>query len=77
MGSRPLGKGWRTLSNKLIMKGKIDKFLGYFISKKLSVFIVASFFVGFGMIESTEWVNVAVLYIGGQSVVDAVAKLRK
>ena len=59
------------------MKGKIDKFLGYFISKKLSVFIVASFFVGFGMIESTEWVNVAVLYIGGQAVVDAVAKLRK
>jgi hypothetical protein len=59
------------------MKGKIDKFLGYFVSKKLSVFIVASFFVGFGMIQSTEWVNVAVLYIGGQAVVDAVAKLRK
>jgi len=64
-------------SNRLIMKGKIDKFLGYFISKKLSVFIVASFFVGFGMIASTEWVDVAVLYIGGQAVVDAVAKLRK
>jgi len=70
-------KGRRTFSNRLIMKGKIDKFLGYFISKKLSVFIVASFFVGFGMIESTEWVDVAVLYIGGQAVVDAVAKLRK
>lgn len=59
------------------MKGKIDKFLGYFISKKLSVFIVASFFVGFGMIDSTEWVNVSLIYIGGQSVIDAVAKLRK
>ena len=59
------------------MKGKIDNFLGYFISKKLSVFIVASFFVGFGMIQSTEWVDVAVLYIGGQAVVDAVAKIRK
>jgi len=59
------------------MKGKIDNFLGYFISKKLSVFIVASFFVGFGMIQSSEWVDVAVLYIGGQAVVDAVAKLRK
>ena len=58
-------------------KGKIDKFLGYFVSKKLSVFIVASFFVGFGMIESTEWVNVSLIYIGGQSVIDAVAKLRK
>tara|TARA_R110000787_G_scaffold247909_1_gene353427 strand:- start:10 stop:189 length:180 start_codon:yes stop_codon:yes gene_type:complete len=59
------------------MKGKIDKFLGYFISKKLSVFIVASFFVGFGMIASSEWVNVSLIYIGGQSVIDAVAKLRK
>ena len=59
------------------MKAKVDKFLGYFISKKLSVFIVASFFVGFGMIESTEWVNVSLIYIGGQSVIDAVAKLRK
>tara|TARA_R110000824_G_C14994624_1_gene655557 strand:- start:485 stop:664 length:180 start_codon:yes stop_codon:yes gene_type:complete len=59
------------------MKAKVDKFLGYFVSKKLSVFIVASFFVGFGMIESTEWVNVSLIYIGGQSVIDAVAKLRK
>tara|TARA_R110000772_G_C13135581_1_gene423381 strand:- start:584 stop:763 length:180 start_codon:yes stop_codon:yes gene_type:complete len=59
------------------MRGKLDKFLGYFVSKKLSVFIVASFFVGFGMIESTEWVNISLIYIGGQSVIDAVAKLRK
>ena len=59
------------------MKGKIDKFLGYFVSKKLSVFIIASFFVGFGMIQSTEWVNISLIYIGGQSVIDAVAKLRK
>lgn len=59
------------------MKAKIDEFLGYFVSKKLSVFIVASFFVGFGKIESVEWVNVALIYIGGQSVIDAVSKLRK
>ena len=59
------------------MRGKLDKFLGYFVSKKLSVFIVASFFVGFGMIESTEWVNISLIYIVGQSVIDAVAKLRK
>ena len=59
------------------MKGKIDKFLGYFISKKLSVFIVASFFIGFGTIHSSDWVDVAMIYIGGQAVVDAVAKLRR
>ena len=59
------------------MKGKIDKFLGYFVSKKLSVFVIASFFVGFGVIQSTEWVNISLIYIGGQSVIDAVSKLRK
>lgn len=59
------------------MKAKIDKFLGYFVSKKLSVFIVASFFVGLGVIESNQWVNVSLIYIGGQSVIDAVSKLRK
>ena len=59
------------------MKAKVDRFLGYFVSKKLSVFIVASFFVGFGKIESVDWVDVALVYIGGQAVVDAVAKLRK
>tara|TARA_B110000444_G_scaffold238874_1_gene252821 strand:- start:118 stop:297 length:180 start_codon:yes stop_codon:yes gene_type:complete len=59
------------------MKAKVDKFLGYFISKKLSVFIVASFFVGFGKIAPTEWVDVSLVYIGGQAVIDAVAKLRK
>ena len=59
------------------MKGKLDKFLGYFVSKKLSVFVIASFFVGFGLIQSTEWVNISLIYIGGQSVIDAVSKLRK
>ena len=58
-------------------KSKIDKFLGQFVSKKLSVFIIASFFVGLGYIEPSQWVNISIIYIGGQSVVDAMAKLRK
>lgn len=58
-------------------KNKIDKFLGHFISKKLSVFIVSSFFVCLGYIEPTNWVNISLVYIGGQSVIDSVAKLRK
>jgi hypothetical protein len=43
----------------------------------ISVFIVASFFIGFGTIHSSDWVDVAMIYIGGQAVVDAVAKLRR
>jgi hypothetical protein len=59
------------------MKAKVDKFLGHFISKKLSVFVIASFFVGLNYIEPSQWVNISIIYIGGQSVVDAMAKLRK
>lgn len=58
-------------------KSKLDKFLGHFISKKLSVFIVSSFFVGLGYIEPAQWVNISMIYIGGQSVIDTMAKLRK
>jgi hypothetical protein len=58
-------------------KSKIDKFLGHFISKKLSVFIIASFFAWFGFIESGQWVNISMIYIGGQSIIDSMAKLRK
>tara|TARA_R110000823_G_scaffold4777_6_gene18950 strand:+ start:114 stop:302 length:189 start_codon:yes stop_codon:yes gene_type:complete len=58
-------------------KSKIDKFLGHFVSKKLSVFIISSIFVGLGYIEPSQWVNISMIYIGGQSVVDSMAKLRK
>lgn len=58
------------------MRAKLDKVLGYFISKKLSVFAIASIFLGLGYIEASQWVNISLIYIGGQSVIDAVAKLR-
>ena len=57
-------------------KSKIDEFLGNFISKKLSVFIISSVFVGIGYIDSFQWVNITMIYIGGQSVIDSMAKLR-
>lgn len=58
-------------------KNKIDKFLGHFVSKKLSVFIISSIFVGIGYIDSFQWVNISMIYIGGQSIIDSMAKLRK
>lgn len=59
------------------MKSFIDRHINKFISKKLTVFIIACVFVGFGKILSSEWVNVAMVYIGSQAAVDMLIALRK
>lgn len=58
------------------MKAKIDKILNSWISKKLLVFLVACVFVGLGKITDQEFTNIAMIYIGGQTVVDSISKLR-
>lgn len=58
------------------MKARIDAFLNSWISKKLMVFIVASFGLFSGTLLSSEWVNVAIVYIGTQGALDIVMRLR-
>ena len=58
------------------MKAKLDKFLNNFVSKKLSVFIVACFGLFSGTLTSQDWVTIASVYIGTQGVIDAVTRLR-
>lgn len=58
------------------MRAKLDKFLNNFVSKKLSVFIVACFGLFSGTLTSGDWVTIASVYIGTQGVIDAVTKLR-
>lgn len=57
-------------------KGWADRVMDSFISKKLTVFVVACIFVYLGKIAGTEWVNLAMIYIGSQAAIDGVAKLR-
>ena len=57
-------------------KGTIDKFLERYSSRKLMVFAIATALTLFGDVTSSDWVTIAAIYIGGQTVVDAVAKLR-
>tara|TARA_R110001632_G_scaffold214700_1_gene341489 strand:- start:506 stop:688 length:183 start_codon:yes stop_codon:yes gene_type:complete len=59
------------------MKAKIDALLDKKISKKLSVFIVATVLVASGQLTSGDWVTIATVYIGTQGVIDAVSKLRQ
>lgn len=56
--------------------GTIDRILNRRISKKLFVFVVATGLALSGQVTSADWVTISAIYIGGQSVIDAVAKLK-
>lgn len=58
-------------------KEKIDLFLSKWVSRKLTVFAVASIGLFFGSITSSDWVIIATTYISLQAVTDIVEKLKK
>ena len=41
------------------------------------VFIIATGLVILGNVTSSDWVTISAVYIGGQTVVDAISTLRK
>ena len=57
-------------------KAASDKLLEKVISRKLLVWLSACGLMGFGMLESADWVMISALYIGGQSVIDAIVRLK-
>tara|TARA_R110000772_G_scaffold177622_1_gene289132 strand:+ start:398 stop:580 length:183 start_codon:yes stop_codon:yes gene_type:complete len=58
------------------MKAKLDQFLASWVSKKLSVFIVATVLASTYVLEGSEWANIAIMYIGTQGAIDAITRLR-
>ena len=56
---------------------KIDFFLKRWISRKLTVFTVASFGLFGNVITSSDWVIIATVYISIQGVTDIVERLFK
>ena len=58
-------------------KEKIDLFLNKWVSRKLTVFIVASAGLFSGAINSTDWVIVATSYITIEGVTNIVERLFK
>ena len=58
------------------MRNKLDKLLNRFVSKKLTVFLLATGFLAFGMIPPADWLTLSVVYIGSQAAVDAVVALK-
>lgn len=59
------------------MKGFIDKVLAWTISKKLTVFFVATILVFQDKINGKEWVYVALIYISTQAAIDLYNSIKK
>ena len=57
-------------------RGILDRVVERYTSRKLLVWVVASGLMLAGTLESGDWVIVSALYLGGQSIIDAVARLR-
>ena len=56
---------------------KIDLFLNKWVSRKLTVFGIASIALFSGSIESNDWVIIATAYISLQGVTDIVERIYK
>ena len=58
------------------MNGIIDKVLAWTISKKLTVFLIGTVYLYFDKIDSEQWIILSAIYIGGQTIIDVILKLR-
>lgn len=58
------------------MRARIDTFLNKWVSRKLSVFVVACFGLFSGTLTSNDWVIIATAYVSLQGFQDIVKQLR-
>lgn len=59
-----------------VFRHGLDKFLEKVISRKLLVWLTATGLLAFSDLASSDWVLISAIYIGGQTAVDIVGKLR-
>ena len=57
-------------------RGAVDKILEKVVSRKLLVWATATALMFNSNIDSGDWLILSALYIGGQSVIDAIVKLK-
>ena len=65
-----------TRGMKMVQKAFIDWGLNKLVSRKLLVWTTATVLAGIGFLSSSDWVLISGLYIGTQSVIDSIVKLR-
>ena len=54
------------------MKAFIDKYLDFTISKKLTVFLIATVYLKLGLINGEQWLIISSLYVGVQAWIDSI-----
>ena len=59
-----------------MMKHILDRGLNKIVSRKLLAWATATCLLLFSDLASSDWVIITTVYIGGQTVIDAVAKLK-
>lgn len=69
----------KTSTTKLVQlkegaKGFLDVIFGRVVSRKLAVWIAATYALSIGTLESSDWVAVSLAYIGSQAAVDLASK---
>ncbi len=69
-----LHKGERKMTE--MARGAVDKVLEKVVSRKLLVWATATALMFNATIDSGDWLILSALYIGGQSVIDAIVKLK-
>ena len=57
-------------------KAKLDKLVEKAISRKFLVWLTATGLMLTAGLQSSDWVIISAIYIGGQTVIDGVAKLK-
>ncbi len=57
-------------------KAFVDTWLSKLTSRKLMVWITATGLTFTGHVTSEDWVIVSAIYIGGQTIIDGIARLR-
>jgi len=57
-------------------KAFLDSIIQRVTSRKLLVWITATALMAWGGLESADWVVIAGLYLGGQSVIDPIVNLK-
>lgn len=61
---------------KEIAKAKLDTFVEKIISRKFLVWLTATVLMFAAGLESSDWIIISGIYIGGQTVVDGITKLK-
>ena len=58
------------------VQGKLDRLVEKAISRKFMVWLTATGLLAFSNLASGDWVMISAIYIGGQAVIDGIARMK-